>query len=104
MPTHQRRFFAKDEFEGGSLDHSFEFLRGFPTLKLPVGPPERRGQGALIEDTETVLYDLQNDPEQNHPISDPEVEQRLITEMIAIMTRNEAPPEAYRRLGFEVPI
>ena len=21
-PTHQRRFFAKDEFDGGSLDHS----------------------------------------------------------------------------------
>ena len=72
-------------------------------MKLPVGPPESRGQGALIEDTVTVLYDLENDPDQLNPIDDVEVEQRLINEMTAIMQESEAPPEAFHRLGLDVP-
>jgi hypothetical protein len=51
----------------------------------------------------TVLYDLENDPNQKTPIDEPATEARLIAEMIAIMQRNEAPPEAYARLGFETP-
>ncbi|NNK96314.1 MAG: sulfatase [Desulfobacterales bacterium] len=103
MPTHQNSLFTKDDFNNASYEYSFKFLQGFPAMKLPVGPPESRGQGALIEDTQTVLYDLQTDPDQNNPIENPEVKLRLIREMTNIMKRNEAPPEAYRRLNLEVP-
>ena len=57
----------------------------------------------MITDADTVLYDLETDPKQMEPIDNPEVEERLIGEMVKIMTRNEAPPEAYRRLGLDVP-
>jgi len=103
LPTHQRAMFAKDEFEGASLEDSFAFLRGFPVLKLPAGKSPVKGQGAQIADADTVLYDLHTDPKQMIPIDNPEVEERLIAEMIKIMFRNEAPPEAYRRLGLDVP-
>lgn len=103
LPTHQRAMFAKEEFEGASLEDSFAFLRGFPVLKLPAGKEPVKGQGAQIADADTVLYDLETDPKQMEPIDNPEVEERLIGEMVKIMTRNEAPPEAYRRLGLEVP-
>lgn len=103
MPTHQKGLFASVEFEGASLVRPFEFLGDFPVMRLPAGKQPVKGQGANIEDAVTVLYDLATDPNQETPIDDPVTEARLIAEMIAIMQRNEAPPEAYARLGFETP-
>lgn len=103
LPTHQRAMFAREEFQGATLEDSFAFLRGFPVLKLPAGKAPTTGQGARIADARTVLYDLQADPRQIAPVDDPEIEARLVAEMIGIMQRNEAPPEAYRRLGLDVP-
>ena len=101
MPTHQNALFAKEEFEGTQIVEGFDFMRGFPVMKLPARRHPNRGQGSLIEDTQTVLYDLQNDPGQMTPISDPTVEQRLTEEMIRIMQSHEAPPEAYERLDIK---
>jgi hypothetical protein len=73
-------------------------------LKIPARrnnanqPCGHTGQG-VYEDTRTVLYDLQVDPGQNTPIEAPDVVARLIQHMIEVMVRNEAPPEAFLRLG-----
>ncbi|UUZ95800.1 hypothetical protein LJK87_16140 [Paenibacillus sp. P25] len=45
------------------------------------------------------MYDVVQDPFQNHPISDPGVEQRMIGLLKRLMEANEAPPEQYVRLG-----
>ena len=103
MPTHQRALFAKEEFEGVTLERSFAFLRGFPVLKLPAGKAPIKGQGAQIEDARTVLYDLNTDPRQMQPLQDAATEGRLQREMQKLMHANEAPPEAYRRLGLVPP-
>lgn len=103
MPTHQKGLFADVEFEGASLVRPFGFLGDFPVMRLPAGRSPVKGQGARIEDAVTVLYDLQSDINQQNPIDDPATEARLIGELIAIMQRNEAPPEAYSRLGFDIP-
>jgi hypothetical protein len=60
------------------------------------------GPGALIE-SDTRLYDLQKDPGQEHAIRDQAQERRLIGLMTALMTSNDAPPEAFRRLGIDLP-
>lgn len=68
MPTHQQSFFAKEEFAGTELVPGFGFMRGFPVLKLPARLPHpNRGQGAVIEDAQTVLFDLERDPGQTTP-------------------------------------
>ena len=103
MPTHQKGLFADVEFEGATLVKPFTFLGDFPVMRLPAGRALVKGQGARIEDAVTVLYDLESDPKQLSPINDPITEERLIAEMIAIMQRTEAPPEAYARLGFDTP-
>ncbi len=97
MPTHQKSFFRREEFTDASLENEFAFARGFPVLKLPA----RRGsgQGAKLEDTNTVLYDLQTDPGQLQPISMPEREDLLKATIVAELNRHEAPPEAFRRFG-----
>ena len=103
MPTHQKGLFAEVEFEGATLVRPFGFLGGFPVLRLPAGRAPVKGQGARIEDAVTALYDTHTDPGQQTPIDDPDTEARLIARMIELMQRTEAPPEAYTRLGFEVP-
>ncbi|MEM8540285.1 MAG: sulfatase [Pseudomonadota bacterium] len=99
MPTHQQSPFAVEEFEGAALVEGFGFMRGYPVLKLPARAHPRRGQGSVIEDTTTTLYDLENDPGQIDPINDKEVEHRLSREISEALSRHEAPNEAFTRLG-----
>jgi hypothetical protein len=56
------------------------------------------GPGALLE-KETRLYDLLNDPGQNTPVQDAELEARMSELMKRLMIENEAPSEAFVRLG-----
>jgi hypothetical protein len=58
------------------------------------------GPGALV-DRETVLFDLQADPEQLRPVHNPEIEGRLSGLMAELMTATEAPDEAFARIGLE---
>lgn len=104
MPTHQRSHFSAETLKGSELCPGFDFSGGTPMLKIPARrAPDGRiaGQG-LVEDTQTVLYDTQTDPGQNTPIHAPEVVARLEREMVRLMARNEAPPEAFTRLGLSV--
>ncbi len=101
MPTHQRSHFTAETLRGSELSRGFGFSDGVPMLRIPARrAPDGRiaGQG-LIEDTETVLYDTEIDPGQTMPIEAPEVVDRLETEMVRLMRRNEAPREAFSRLG-----
>ena len=69
MLTHMREFFDASEFIGARLSDPFDFTKGMPTLRLPARfeadrPPAFGG----VYDAETVLYDLEADPEQLHPL------------------------------------
>lgn len=103
IPTHQKGLFADVEFEGATLVKPFDFLGKYPVMRLPAGRQLVKGQGARIEDAVTALYDLDLDPEQKKPIKDPQAEARMVAQLSALMQRTEAPPEAYTRLGLEVP-
>ena len=46
-----------------------------------------------------MLFDVENDPLQQHPIQDPAIENRMIRLLIAEMQANECPPEQFERLG-----
>jgi hypothetical protein len=47
-----------------------------------------------------MLFDLLIDPTQEHPIRDPQVEQRMAAHMIRLMLANDAPSEQFERLGY----
>ena len=64
----------------------------------PVG---HLGQGGGYEDTQTVIYNLEKDPEQNHPFRDQEIEIRMTSLLKDLMIKNEAPPEAFARLKID---
>ena len=47
---------------------------------------------------ENLLFDLENDPAQMHPLNHPELERKMLSKMIALMEANDAPIEQYERL------
>ncbi|MGB7299274.1 MAG: sulfatase-like hydrolase/transferase [Burkholderiaceae bacterium] len=105
MPMHQKSLFPLPELRQATLVNDFSFTQGVPLLKVPARrnikgqPVGHTGQGGGYEDTSTVLYDLKTDYEQNRPFRDDIIESRLLANMRSIMTRNEAPDEAFVRLG-----
>ena len=101
MPTHQQDFFSVSEFEGTEMVRGFGFMQNCPVMKIPARKVSARGQGAAVEDTVTVLYDLESDPGQEIPICNDAAKARLTAEMSLVMARHEAPAEAYSRLGLD---
>ncbi|GMK45351.1 sulfatase-like hydrolase/transferase [Paenibacillus glycanilyticus] len=96
MPTHMASLFSVEELREFELADPFSFTKGVRTLKIPAVsyiPAHRFG---------TLLYDLEKDPGQKHPIEDSDIEKQMIQHLIRIMARHDAPPEQYERLGLKV--
>jgi arylsulfatase A-like enzyme len=87
-------FFPPSEGRTATMAPPMRFTKGMPLMRIqhPHVYPDTTLWGNL-------LYDLQNDPNQMHPISDTQVERRMIELMVDLMKRNDAPPEQYVRLG-----
>jgi hypothetical protein len=93
MPTHMRNFFSLEELRSMEKAPPFPFSKGCPLMKIRAwGPEHWHGAG-------TMLFDLEKDPAQEHPIQDPALEQRMIGLMTALMRQNDCPPEQFERLG-----
>ncbi|MGI6366793.1 MAG: sulfatase [Anaerolineae bacterium] len=101
MPTHMRSRFAVEELRDMTLHPPLPFTKGVPVLQIPTRRPTvMRSVAPLMN---TVLYDLQNDPGQEHPLDDPVQEARMIGLLLKLMQANDAPPEQYQRLGLPQP-
>ena len=105
MPTHMRTYFAVEEFEGMTLAGPFDFTKGVQVMRIPARMASDRSplKGSTIEDATNALYDLDADPLQQCPISDPEIEGRLVASMVELMRKADSPGEAFRRLGLPTP-
>ncbi len=51
----------------------------------------------------SLLFDLQSDPRQERPLTDPAAERRMIDRLVRLMHECEAPAEQYERLGLPPP-
>jgi hypothetical protein len=95
MPTHMRNPFSVEELQDIDLADPFSFTKGCKTIKIPVQP-----QNPSFEQG-TRLYDLQNDPKQEHPVVDSKVETRLMKQMVKMMKWNDSPAEQFKRIGLD---
>jgi arylsulfatase A-like enzyme len=95
MPTHMREMFSVQDFDNAELAPPFSFTKGARVMKIPAAPRELRDPRNIG----TVLFDLEIDPRQAHPIQDPGIEQMMIEHLVHLMRANDAPPEQYQRLG-----
>lgn len=102
-PTSYPDAISEDEIRTAELHPGFQFTKGCPVMKIKGGsgiknlgfPPK-----SLLK-FGTLLYDLKNDPSQEHPLDNKEIENRMIMNMIRLMKENDAPKEQYARLGLE---
>lgn len=97
MPAHMRAAFSPRELQDLSLADPFPFTKGVRPVRIPSGGisygnghPDRQ---------RTLLYDLQTDPGQQRPVSDPAVEARLVGAMKEHLRAVDAPREQFLRLG-----
>ncbi len=99
MPTRMRNFIEREKLQQAELAPPFPFTKGCPLLKIPA-----RGRlpgGEPLAPLETLLFDLAEDPRQQRPITDPEVERRMLKLMTRLMIESDAPPELYQRYSLE---
>ncbi|QNK57899.1 sulfatase [Paenibacillus sp. PAMC21692] len=95
MPTHMRSRFSVQELQQIELQPPFAFTKGVSLLKIESARSDRfHGYG-------TMLFDVEKDPRQQHPIQDEELERRMIKLMLELMAEHDSPEEQYVRLGLE---
>ncbi|WP_433171938.1 sulfatase [Actinoallomurus sp. CA-150999] len=93
MPTHMRGRFRPEELRGAELAGPLPFTKGVPVLKTTghaMANPYAFG---------TLLFDLAEDPDQEHPLADDELELRMVGLLVEQLRASDAPPEQYERLG-----
>lgn len=95
MPTHMRGFFEHSELAGVTLSEPFSFTRQLKTLKTEARPKMNAYTYGKL------LFDLDNDPKQEHPLSDEQTEQKMLEHIQRLMKESDAPVEQYTRLGME---
>ncbi|MCG8361684.1 MAG: hypothetical protein MI920_39515, partial [Kiloniellales bacterium] len=103
MPMHMTKMFTVEELKSASLVPPFDFTKGVPLLRVAHKSKADSKTHSFhfpekMEDTNTVLYDLETDPGQTRPIDDRAVLDRLNDELFRLMKELDAPPEAVRRM------
>ena len=94
MPTHMTGFFTLRELRTVELAEPFSFTKRCKTMKI-----EAINFMSSAHNHGTLLFDLQNDPDQKNPLIDADIEKKMIKLLVEKMKENEAPLEQYERLG-----
>ncbi|MFF8615607.1 sulfatase [Streptomyces sp. NPDC015350] len=93
MPTHMRGRFSPAELKNAELVGPLPFTKEVPLLKVPghaMANPYAFG---------TLLFDLETDPGQEHPLADDALELRMARLLVHQLRLSDAPAEQYERLG-----
>ena len=90
--------FTVDELQDIRLAEPFAFTKGCRLNQIPARA------WAMPHSFETLLFDLEADPKQEHPIRDAAIERRMIAYMMDLMQSNDAPAEQFERLGLPEPV
>lgn len=93
MPTRMNARFSVEELQHTELAEPFSFTKGCKTLKIPARKP------LDVPLSQTLLFDLETDPQQNKPLNDADAEARMARLLTEAMRKNDAPPEQFERLG-----
>jgi len=97
MPMHMRNMFSLEELRQGEYGTTFSFTKGCKLLRIPgsFGAPG----GEASEPLETMLFDLDKDPEQLYPFRDAALEKQMDGFIKDMLKENDAPKELYNLFG-----
>ena len=94
MPTHMNKRFTIEEMRTAQPAGPFSFTKGTPVMKIQ---PDQVPYASKL--TEDLLFDLQEDPHEEHPITDSGVSARLTAALAEAFRELDAPEELYARYG-----
>ncbi|MFA5687556.1 MAG: sulfatase [Kiritimatiellales bacterium] len=95
MPAHMREPFTLEELRTAEMAPPLSFSKECPVMKISSDRWKCR------HNFRTMLFDIKADPQQQHELNDPALEQRMIDLLIQCMQSSAAPPEQYLRMGLE---
>ena len=93
MPSRMVGFFSRQELMQAELKEGGRFTGELPVPRIPA----QCGIPAFAYGN--LLFDLTQDPGQEHPLEDPETEARMCRLLTGLMKQEDAPAEQYERLG-----
>lgn len=94
MPTHMRSRFGVAELASWEPAEPFAFTKGLRTMRLPA-----TAQWTNAWNHGTLLFDLEEDPAQEHPVIDDALERKMIGLLVDVMRESDAPMSQFDRLG-----
>lgn len=97
MPTHMKKMFSVEELKTAQMHPGFTFTKGVPVMKIEAAMNGRTTNNQ--QEGEDLLFDLQEDTKQMHPLSDERKKKELLEQMKLLMKENDAPGEAFIRYG-----
>ena len=98
MPTHMRARFAPEELSAIEVVGPLSFTKACQVMKLQANYRINAHQFG------TMLWDVAEDPQQQTPLDDADVEERMIALMTQLMVESDAPAEQFERVGLSVPV
>ncbi len=95
MPLRIRSRFAMNDLQDIQLAEPFTFTKGSRTMKIPARAwPDAHSFG-------TLMFDVEEDPKQENPLADSQIETVMIGHLVRLMKENDSPLEQFERLGLE---
>ncbi|AST57108.1 sulfatase [Thermoanaerobacterium thermosaccharolyticum] len=94
MPTNMRGFFPSQSLEKIEIVKGMRLTNGIPCLRIPV-------QSNIVKPQMfgNLLFHIPTDPFQKKNIINPEIECRMVHELVQALNNIEAPAEVFERLG-----
>lgn len=93
MPTQMRGFISMEQLQEAELVQGNKFSHGIPMLRVVMDNYMDSYKFG------NLLFDMKEDPTQERPLDNPEIEKRMIEELIIKMREIDAPEEEFTRLG-----
>lgn len=106
MPSHLMGSFSHTELSGAELVQDLGWANGYPVMRIPVvkESPWNKTHGlSRMVNEPTTLYDIAQDPLQQHPVEDADLHAKFEGLVCRAMKHQDAPPEAYARLELPAP-
>lgn len=102
LPLHLKVPFSVEEMRQAEWVSPFDCTKGCSLMKIP-GVVQNMCTYEFWSKWKTLLFDIVNDYDQEHPLDNPELEARMLQALTDIMVKNDAPPEQYERMAMQIP-
>jgi len=103
MPAHMENLFSLEELKSSELTDALPFTKGAPILRMAISPDNGQAGMDCVANWEggASLFDLSVDPNQENPIEDTDVIERLHRAIAHELSLHDACTEMYAHYGLE---